>query len=112
MPEEMNQDDAANLLRRYLKKQATEEDLADLHIPQPPVDLRSVPREQWREHLMGAVVLPEDVRAFVEGQQEFTREELDRLEDRIATFYGVQEPYYITCETNPAGFTAWLGKDA
>lgn len=107
----MNQDDAANVMGRYLRKEATPEDMADLLIPPAAVDLREVPQAEWREHVMGAVKLPDDVRAFVEGQQEFTREELDRLEDRIAKFYGVAEPFYITCEMGPAGFEAWLGKD-
>lgn len=105
----MNRQQAAEMMARYLRGEATPEDMADLLIPQPAVDLRTVPQEQWREHLMGAVVLPEDVRAFVDGQTEFTREELDRLEDRIAAYYGVQEPYYITCEAKPR-FEAWLGK--
>lgn len=108
--EEMNQEDAANLMGRYLRKEATPEDMADLLIPPAAVDLRAVPKAEWSKSVMVAVKLPDDVRAFVEGQQEFTREELDRLEDRIATFYGVTEPFYITCEMGAAGFEAWLGK--
>jgi len=107
----MNPQQAAELMSRYLAGEATVEDMADLLInPRAAVDLRQVPADQWPEHLMAAVKLPEDVRPFIEGQKEFTREELDRLEDRIAAYYGVTEPYYITCEPGPP-FEAWLGKE-
>lgn len=106
----MNPEEAAAIMSRYLAGEATPEDMADVLIPLPAVDLREVPKDDWRNHIMAAVQLPDDVKTFVEGQKEFTREELDRLEDRIATFYGVAEPFYITCESGPP-FEAWLGKD-
>jgi hypothetical protein len=110
--EKMNAQQAADLMSRYLAGTATPEDMADLLIPPgSAVDLRAVPADQWAKHLMGSVKLPEDIRAFVDGQEEFSREELDRLEDRIAAFYGIAEPYYITCEPGPP-FEAWLGTEA
>src|SRR5258707_1107620 len=98
----MNPQQAADLMSRYLAGEATAADMADLLIPHPTVNLLKVPFAQWPEHLMAAVKLPEDVRAFVEGQKEFPRDELDRLEDRIATYYGIREPYDITCEPGPS----------
>lgn len=106
----MTDKEAAELMNRYLRGEATAAEMADLLIPREAVDLKAVPREQWHEHLMAEVKLPGDVVRFVDGQDEFTPEELDRLEDRISTFYGITEPYYITCEPGPP-FEAWLGKE-
>lgn len=99
---------AADCLGRYLDGESRPEDAADLLIPPAAVDLRTVPVAEWPQHVQRPVTLPDDVRRFVEGQAEFTREELDRLEDRIATHHGVEAPYYIACEAKPA-FEAWLG---
>lgn len=106
-PEEL----AAEQLARYLQRESTSEDMADLLIPPAAVDLRSIPQSEWKDHVQRPVLLPQDIRAFVEGQKEFTREELDRLEDRIAAFYGITDPFYVTCEAKPT-FEAWLGKES
>jgi hypothetical protein len=99
---------AADAARRSLDGTARAEEAADLLIPLAPVDLRHIPKQQWREYLLRDVVIPPDCAVFVEGQTEFKREELDRLEDRIASYYGVTEPFYITAESTPI-FHAWLG---
>jgi hypothetical protein len=104
----MNPRHAAEIMARYLDNKSAGEDLASLYIESAPADLRSIPREEWSSRVMQAVTLPADIVSFVEGQAAFTQEELDRLEDRIAAYHGVTEPFYITAEPGPP-FFAWLG---
>lgn len=109
-PPAMTQEEAAAQLLRYFSGTATPEDLADLLIPLPAVDLRSIPRDRWREFVLRSVTLPPELLPFITGQSTFTRVELDGLEDRIARFHGLTAPYFITAKAGPP-FDAWLVYD-
>jgi hypothetical protein len=101
---------AADLLFRVLDGTTATEDAADLYIPPAAIDLHTVPRDQWIEHIGRPVIIPPALASFVDGQNEFTQEEREGLEDRIAAHYDVTEPYYITFEQGPPA-EAWLGKE-
>jgi hypothetical protein len=91
-------EDAAALTLRVLDKTTTPDDIADLIITLPA---NAVPKEKWNSYVMRNVKLPPDCETYVDGQTTFTREELDALEDRIAAYYGVEEPFYINAESSP-----------
>jgi hypothetical protein len=101
---------AADLFARVLDGTTTPEDAADLYIPPAAIDLHTVPRDQWVEHIGRPVIISAGLAAFINGQSEFTQEERDGLEDRITAHYGATEPFYITFEQGPPA-EAWLGKE-
>lgn len=106
----MNQQQAA-FLWRIISGTTTPDDAADLYVPLPSVDLRSIPRDGWREHVMRSVAIPPDLERFLAGQTAFTQDELNSIEDRLTAYHGVTSPFYITAKAGPP-FDAWLGFDA
>lgn len=107
----MKQREHLNLLWRIISRTTTHEDAAELYVPLSPVDLRTIPRAEWRECIMRSVTVPPDVQRYLAGQTEFSQDELNAIEDRLSAFHGVTAPYYITAEAGPV-FDAWLGFDA
>ena len=98
----MNEEEAAKLIQKHLAGETTPEEAADLYLPPAAVDLRAVPFGEWPSMIQRSVALPEDVQKFVAGQEMFSQEELNSLEDRIAAFHGVEAPFYITAEPGAA----------
>ena len=106
----MTPEKAAALISRVLDGTATPEDAADLYIPPAAVNLLAIPRDRWIEHIGAPVVIPDELAKFVDGQSDFSQQERDGLEDRIAAHYDVTAPFYITFEQGPPA-EAWLGKE-
>ena len=62
-----------------------------------PLDLRTIPREQWDDHLWESLAWPPDVQLYLDttkGEQ-LTIEERNAINERTETFYGVTAPYGI-----------------
>ena len=97
----MTQEEAAALALRLISDTTTPEDFADLYIPLPSVDLRTIPRAHWKDLDLRSVTLPPDIEPFIAGQTTFSRVELDGLEDRIARFHGLTAPFFITAQAGP-----------
>lgn len=65
--------------------------------PMPPVDLRTVPREQWEDYDCAPLVVPPDVARYLAGLDgPMTTLERDGIEDRVAAFYGITPPWLVT----------------
>jgi len=62
----------------------------------PPVDLSTVPREQWMD-LVGEEIVPHpSIRAFLDGHHgPFAKEEVQNLEIAMEKGYGVEPPLCI-----------------
>ena len=67
---------------------------------EPPVDLRSVPREQWDRFLDWDVTLPAIVKVFLERKERlsesFTRAEVHAIEEATELHHAIEEPYHVT----------------
>ena len=61
--------------------------------PQPPVDFRAIPREQWKEYAFSAVLLSEAlsrrIDRMIENGEAFTDEVCDEIETEAARFSGL-----------------------
>lgn len=70
---------------------------------EPPIDLRTVPRERWPEYHCCALVLPPDVAGYVAGMDAPpTRIESDGIEDRVQAFYGISAPFLVVWKNGEA----------
>lgn len=61
-----------------------------------PLDLRTVPQAQWEQYLCFPILPPSDAAAYIAGAEApLTVLETEKLEDRIAAFNAVTEPWCI-----------------
>jgi hypothetical protein len=68
-----------------------------------PVDLRTVPRDQWPQHHCCPLVLPPDVARYLAGMDAPpTRSESKGIEDRVQSFYGITEPFLVVWKNGEA----------
>jgi hypothetical protein len=67
------------------------------YMPLPPLDLRTVPREEWDHYQYRRLIWPPDIQLYVESTQgeKWTVEERNAIGERMEKFYGVSEPYFI-----------------
>jgi len=62
----------------------------------PPVDLRTIPREDWPRYEDFSVALPDPVAKYLAGTTELTSEESNQIIDTLEKFYEVKHPFFIT----------------
>ena len=63
-----------------------------------PVDLRSIPKDQWDRFIDFDVTLPPAVQTYLADYpvgQPLTTEEVQNMEIAVEQWHGVSEPYYI-----------------
>ncbi len=64
----------------------------------PPVDLRTVSREQWDKHLQCDVTLPPAVAKYLDGHTgPLSGPEADMLADQVAAHHGITAPFFVVC---------------
>ena len=62
----------------------------------PPVDLRTIPREEWTAWVNFSVALPNPIAKYLAGTTELTSEESNQIIDTLEKFYEVKHPFFIT----------------
>jgi hypothetical protein len=74
-----------------------ESELEIVQRAEPPVDLRTVPPEQWDNYLQHDVVIPPELHGFLpDGDFGLLEEyEINAVEEATENFHGVKPPYYI-----------------
>lgn len=92
------------------------EDFMETLPPVTPLDLRTVPREDWDNALDAPLVFPPDVATYLDGilgERPLTVTEIDHIEKRMNTFYATLPEYIVSVSTrgvpslipNTEGFT-------
>lgn len=91
-----NQDLLSN---RSFAAMARDDEMEAARKADPPVNLRSVPLEEWDQHIEFDVTLPPELQTYLDGREPgpLTKDEIDGLEDQIAAFHEVKPPYHIVC---------------
>jgi hypothetical protein len=62
-----------------------------------PLDLRTIPREEWDDHLWESLAWPPDVQLYLDATkgEPLTISEDNAINERTEAFYGVTEPYVV-----------------
>jgi hypothetical protein len=98
------------LSNRTLAAQIRDAERAFAQNPIYPIDLRSVPKEHWKDYLAFHVVLPPEVSKYLDGRTGPIKDahEIAMLEDKVAAFHGVTLPYTINIDCTMERFgRAW-----
>ncbi len=65
--------------------------------PGEPLDLRTVTPEKWDDHESMPLMVPPDVAKYLDGHEgSLSRVEQDGIEDRVAAFYGIADPWTVS----------------
>ena len=90
-------------LRRLFDKElrrkidAYEKEHPEECVTPPPMDLRTIPREDWDHYQYRPLIWPPDIQFYVDATmgETWTVKEGDAISESMEKFYGVTEPYYI-----------------
>ena len=91
---------------------ARDSELETVKFKDAPIDLRTIPREQWDQYIDYQVTLPPEVAGYLEGRDKselpMKKEEVHALEIALEKWHDVAEPYYISmCATLQSKGRAW-----
>jgi hypothetical protein len=80
---------------RTVAAQLRDEELAIVAEKIRPIDLRTIPREQWDKYLDFQLTVPEHLLDAVEGGP-LDADTLRALDEAVERFHGITAPYYVT----------------
>jgi hypothetical protein len=75
--------------------------------PRPPIDLSTIPQENWNDHLYDTVIIPPVLQSYINGTDGLLNQsELDNLEIALEKHYQITSEHYIahTTQTSPPEF--------
>lgn len=73
--------------------ETVDEMLENLSLEPRPVDLRTVPQEQWADYVGFELVLPPEVERWIDGATSYSKEEIDAIEAALEKYHGLTPPF-------------------